>query len=82
MAGSIVLAERWRSAGDMQGSHLATYPAARVCGWGRALLQQGRGKERGRALSEHGSYPLASYSELTAGSIGLALSLLFSGYSS
>ena len=82
MAGSIVLAERWRSAGDMQGSHLATYPAARVCGGGRALLQQGRGKERGRALSEQGSYPLASYSELTAGSIGLALSLLFSGYSS
>ena len=64
MAGSIVLAERRRSAGDMQGSHLATYPAARVCGWGRALLRQGRGKKRGRALSEQGSYPLAGHKEL------------------
>lgn len=82
MAGSIVLAERRRSAGDMQGSHLATYPAARVCGWGRALLQQGRGKRRGRALSEQGSYPLAGHRELTAGSIGLAFFLLFSGYNS
>lgn len=82
MAGSIVLAERRRSAGDMQGSHLATYPAARVCGWGRALLQQGRGKKKGRALSEQGSYPLAGHRELTAGSIGLAFFLLFSGYNS
>lgn len=47
VAGSIVLAKRQRSAGDMQGSHLATYPAARVCGWGRALMQQGRGKREG-----------------------------------
>lgn len=82
MAGSIVLAERRRSAGDMQGSHLATYPAARVCGWGRALLQQGRGKKRGRALSEQGSYTLAGHKELTAGSKGLAFFLLFSGYNS
>lgn len=82
MAGSIVLAEQRRSAGDMQGSHLATYPAARVCGWGRALLQQGRRKKRGRALSEQGSYPLAGHRELTAGSIGLAFFLLFSGYNS
>lgn len=80
MAGSIVLAEQRRSAGDMQGSHLATYPAARVCGWGRALLQQGRGKRKGRVLSEQGSYPLAGHRELTAGSIGLAFFLLFSGY--
>lgn len=72
MAGSIVLAERQRSAGDMQGSHLATYPAARVCGWGRALLQQGRRKKRGRELSEQDSYPLAGHRELTAGSRGLA----------
>lgn len=49
---------------------------------GRALLRQGRRKGEGGALSEQGSYPLASYSELTAGSIGLALSLLFSGYNS
>lgn len=82
MAGSIVLAEQRRSAGDMQGSHLATYPAARVRGWGRALLQQGRGKKRGRALSEQGSYPLAGHRELTAGSVGLAFFLLFSGYNS
>lgn len=82
MAGSIVLAERRRSAGDMQGSHLATYPAARVRGWGRALLQQGRGNKRGRALSEQGSYPLAGRREHIAGSVSLALFLLFSDYNS
>lgn len=43
VAGSIVLAEQRRSAGDMQGSHLATYPAARVRGEGP--LPQGRGGE-------------------------------------
>lgn len=80
MAGSIVLAERQRSAGDMQGSHLATYPAACVCGWGRALLQQGRGKEkregaeRARFLSPGrprgrrsapGACPFSSFSQVT-----------------
>lgn len=90
MAGSIVLAEQRRSAGDMQGSHLATYPAARVRGEGP--LPQGRGGEgrdrrgrtggegRGRraALNERASVPPplpAGHRELSAGSFGLAFFL-------